>query len=114
MFHWWNVIGHQCNVGHMNAAVLCQRLSSQESALGHIVCVFSPQATRQQLNVNVMMGISDAVLEDVRSPMTCTRLQYTMEQCFRKVKMAIKVYVCLDRSDIVSYTHLTLPTNREV
>ena len=53
----------------------------------------------QQLNVEIMKGISEAILEDVRSPMTSQRLQYTMGQCLKKVLKAVKVYASTDQKE---------------
>ena len=62
--------------------------------------LFFSQPTNQQLNVDIMKGISEAILEDVRSPVTRPRLQYTMGQCFKKVLKAVKVYASPYKEEI--------------
>jgi len=50
-----------------------------------------------------MKGISDAILEDVRSSEPSPHLQLTMGQCFTKVMKAAKVYAAPVKEDILEY-----------
>ena len=52
------------------------------------------------MDIDIMKGISEAILEDVRSPMTSPRLQYTMGQCFTKVVKAVRIYASTDQKEV--------------